>query len=85
MCTLASHARYTAAAHEQLTVNAHHDGILVTTLETNVKLSGFFDMLSSNIDPNNGRAFVSTVEGKNGVPIMATQWHPEKNNFEWNQ
>merc|ERR1712232_267280 len=29
-----------------------------------------------------GKAFVSTIEARH-LPITATQWHPEKNNFEW--
>ena len=29
-----------------------------------------------------GVAFVSTVEGKT-LPFYATQWHPEKVQFEW--
>jgi gamma-glutamyl hydrolase len=30
-----------------------------------------------------GKAFVSSIEGKR-IPVYATQWHPEKNQFEWN-
>jgi gamma-glutamyl hydrolase len=30
-----------------------------------------------------GKAFVSSIEGKL-IPVYATQWHPEKNQFEWN-
>jgi hypothetical protein len=30
-----------------------------------------------------GKAFVSSIEGKS-IPVYATQWHPEKNQFEWN-
>merc|ERR1712137_879487 len=46
-------------------------------------LNDFFQVLSTNVD-SRGRQFVSTVEAKN-YPISATQWHPEKNNFEWGE
>ena len=38
--------------------------------------------MSTNTDEN-GIEFVSTIEHKTR-PIYGTQWHPEKNNFEWN-
>jgi len=41
-----------------------------------------FTILSTNMDEN-GIEFVSTIEHKTR-PIYGTQWHPEKNNFEWN-
>ena len=31
-----------------------------------------------------GKSFVSTMEAKT-VPVYATQWHPEKNAFEWGE
>merc|ERR1712050_649670 len=49
--------------------------------EENARLKDFFEVLSTNEDVA-GRAFVSTIEGRH-LPITATQWHPEKNNFEW--
>ena len=41
------------------------------------KLSGTMTVLANNLD-RNGRAFVSVVEGSDGLPIWATQFHPEK-------
>ena len=38
-------------------------------------------MLSTNAD-GTGKPFVSTMEARR-YPFAATQWHPEKNNFEW--
>lgn len=38
-------------------------------------------MLSTNVD-RKGRVFGSTIEGKR-YPVFGTQWHPEKNIFEW--
>jgi len=73
---------FKAAATLPLTANSHHDGILSSTYETNTKLSDFYNVLSVNTDPNNGRVFASSIEAKN-YPVLATQWHPEKSNFEW--
>ena len=39
-------------------------------------------MLSTNYDLK-GREFISMVEGRGGLPMWATQFHPEKNIFEW--
>ena len=39
------------------------------------------DVLSLSSDPE-GRVYVSTVEHRS-LPLFATQWHPEKNSFEW--
>jgi gamma-glutamyl hydrolase len=30
-----------------------------------------------------GRTFISTIEAHNGWPIYGSQWHPEKNIWEW--
>ena len=43
----------------------------------NPYLPKLFDVLSTNKDRNN-LVFISTVEAKGGLPIFATQWHPEK-------
>lgn len=40
-----------------------------------------WDVISINNDEN-GLEFVSTIESKN-YPIWAVQYHPEKNNYEW--
>ena len=40
-------------------------------------------MLSYNEAPA-GKFFVSTMEARD-YPFYGTQWHPEKNNFEWSQ
>lgn len=75
-------ALYEATATEKLTANSHHDGVLLSTHESNSDLREFYDVLSTNSDPVNGRVFVSSMEAKK-YPVLATQWHPEKNNFEW--
>jgi gamma-glutamyl hydrolase len=68
---------------ESITFNSHDRGLLVSEYESNPALSGFFDMLSFNEAPA-GTVFVSTMEARR-YPFYGTQWHPEKNNFEWSQ
>ena len=68
-------------ATENLTENSHHDGIAPGTFTSNTKLASFYDVLSTNVDFA-GVPFVSTFEAKR-YPFFATQWHPEKNAFEW--
>lgn len=67
-------------ASQPLTENSHKWSITVTTLNTNPELKNFYKVLSTNTD---GRVeFVSTFEAYD-YPIYGTQWHPEKNAFEW--
>eukprot|EP01127_Copromyxa_protea_P014451 TRINITY_DN4025_c0_g1_i1.p1 TRINITY_DN4025_c0_g1~~TRINITY_DN4025_c0_g1_i1.p1 ORF type:complete len:326 (-),score=72.71 TRINITY_DN4025_c0_g1_i1:71-1048(-) len=63
------------------TQNLHHDGVLPTSYTTNAKLAAVFDLLSVNTD-RKGVPFGSTMEGKK-LPFYATQWHPERNQFDW--
>ena len=44
-------------------------------------LANFYKILSTNKDLQ-GVEFVSTIEANN-YPIYGTQWHPEKNAYEW--
>ena len=64
-----------------LTLNNHHDAVSPADFAANARLSSAFEVLSTNVD-RTGRPFVSMVEARGGVPIWATQWHPEKNIFE---
>ena len=68
---------------EPVTMNNHVAGIQPDALAANPTLASFFDVLSTN-DDRQGRPFVSTIEGKT-QPIYGTQWHPEKNIFEWGE
>jgi len=36
-----------------------------------------FNILSNNTD-REGKTFVSSMEGKGGLPVYTTQYHPEK-------
>jgi gamma-glutamyl hydrolase len=53
----------------------------MAAFQENRKLSDFFDVISLSIDKS-GNPYVSTLESKD-YPIVATQWHPEKNAYEW--
>uniref|UniRef100_A0A3P8PEU3 folate gamma-glutamyl hydrolase n=1 Tax=Astatotilapia calliptera TaxID=8154 RepID=A0A3P8PEU3_ASTCA len=67
-------------ASEPLTVNSHKWSLGMLTYNTNEELKKFYKVLSVNTDGN--VEFVSTVEAYD-YPIYGTQWHPEKNAFEW--
>jgi gamma-glutamyl hydrolase len=73
----------TALRTESLTFNSHDHGLLVSEYRSNSSLHSFFEMLSFNEAPA-GQLFVSTMEARD-YPFYGTQWHPEKNNFEWSQ
>jgi len=64
-----------------VTMNNHHYGIYPEHLSSTTSLSRFFHVLSTNRD-RKGVAFVSTIEAFE-YPIFGSQWHPEKNAFEW--
>lgn len=68
-------------ANENVTMNNHHYGIWTDHFESTSSLSSFFNVLSTNKD-RNGDEFVSTMEAFK-YPIYGSQWHPEKNSFEW--
>lgn len=67
-------------ASQPLTENSHKWSLAVKTYNTNEKLKKFYKVLSTNTDGKT--EFVSTMEAYN-YPIYGTQWHPEKNAFEW--
>lgn len=66
---------------ENITVNLHKDGVSPRAFVDNQQLSEFYDVLSTNRD-RNGRPFVSSMEAKS-VPVFATQYHPERPQFEF--
>eukprot|EP00112_Aurelia_sp_Birch-Aquarium-sp1_P021561 Seg584.3 transcript_id=Seg584.3/GoldUCD/mRNA.D3Y31 product="Gamma-glutamyl hydrolase" protein_id=Seg584.3/GoldUCD/D3Y31 len=68
-------------AKERLTYNFHHNCVTPDTFVNNKKLKKAFKVVSYNNDVN-GKTFISTMEGIN-QPFYGTQWHPEKNCFEW--
>ena len=68
-----------ALTSENITMNNHHSGVKPATFEK--ILGGTVQMISTNVD-RAGVAFVSTFEAK-AYPFYGSQWHPEKNGFEW--
>jgi gamma-glutamyl hydrolase len=68
-------------ATQNVTMNNHHYGIYPEHFYATGALSSFFNVLSTNED-RQGVEFVSTMESFD-YPIFGTQWHPEKNNFEY--
>jgi len=66
---------------EDVTMNNHHYGIYPSHFNQIEALTSFFDVLSTNKD-RQGVEFVSTIESKK-YPIFGSQWHPEKNDYEW--
>eukprot|EP00518_Triparma_eleuthera_P005312 CAMPEP_0182456182 /NCGR_PEP_ID=MMETSP1319-20130603/2096_1 /TAXON_ID=172717 /ORGANISM="Bolidomonas pacifica, Strain RCC208" /LENGTH=313 /DNA_ID=CAMNT_0024654365 /DNA_START=34 /DNA_END=971 /DNA_ORIENTATION=+ len=71
------------ASTYEITMNMHAHGVSVADFMDSEKLSSTFTLISTNKDLD-GKEFVSTIESKDaGSPIYATQWHPEKNTFEY--
>ncbi|CAI5969214.1 unnamed protein product [Closterium sp. NIES-64] len=64
-----------------LTMENHQDGTTVHRFLSNNKLRDFFFVLTTSFDKN-GLEYVTTVQGKR-YPFYGTQWHPEKNAYEW--
>jgi len=74
---------------QPITMNNHQAGVSPDTFYTTPDLYNFFTPLSYNND-RDGKTFVSSFEckvtSKSGgwkLPIYATQYHPEKPQFEW--
>uniref|UniRef100_A0A671K7Z0 folate gamma-glutamyl hydrolase n=1 Tax=Sinocyclocheilus anshuiensis TaxID=1608454 RepID=A0A671K7Z0_9TELE len=65
---------------EPLTENSHQWSLTTENFTKSETLKKFYRVLSTNTDGQN--EFVSTMEAYD-FPIYATQWHPEKNAFEW--
>ena len=66
---------------ENVTMNNHHYGIFPTHFNEIDSLKSFYNVLSTNKD-RAGVEFVSTMEAYK-YPIYGSQWHPEKNPYEW--
>jgi len=59
----------------------HAKGLSMTAYKENHKLEAFFKVISLSIDKS-GNPYISTLEARK-YPVVATQWHPEKNSYEW--
>ena len=60
---------------------SHSWGVSLESLMGEPGLRDAVDVLSLSADPE-GRVYVSSYEHRT-LPFVATQWHPEKNAFEW--
>ena len=67
-------------------MNNHHRGITPEVFINSNKLSNYWYISSTNIDPYTNRSFVSSIEpiNPNLFPVYGIQYHPEKNTFEYN-
>jgi len=61
--------------------NNHEKGVTPSAFALSPRLSATFTALSTSVDLN-GAAFVSSMEGRRGLPLYGVQWHVEKNAFE---
>ncbi|KAG7488493.1 hypothetical protein MATL_G00035350 [Megalops atlanticus] len=69
-----------ALASEPLTENSHQWSLTMESYNKSEELRMFYKVLTTNFD---GKVeFVSTMEAYK-FPFYGTQWHPEKNPFEW--
>eukprot|EP00245_Coleochaete_scutata_P002261 TRINITY_DN12973_c0_g1_i1.p1 TRINITY_DN12973_c0_g1~~TRINITY_DN12973_c0_g1_i1.p1 ORF type:complete len:391 (-),score=83.06 TRINITY_DN12973_c0_g1_i1:702-1874(-) len=64
-----------------LAMENHERGLSPEKMESNSLLSNFFRILTTTPDQY-GKVYVSSVEGRE-YPVYGTQWHPEKNAFEF--
>ncbi|XP_077592712.1 gamma-glutamyl hydrolase isoform X2 [Stigmatopora nigra] len=69
-----------ALALDPLTENSHRWSLGIEDFNSSDTLTSFYKVLSTNTDGIT--EFLSTVEAFD-YPIYGTQWHPEKNAFEW--
>eukprot|EP00559_Dactyliosolen_fragilissimus_P002768 CAMPEP_0184856394 /NCGR_PEP_ID=MMETSP0580-20130426/1580_1 /TAXON_ID=1118495 /ORGANISM="Dactyliosolen fragilissimus" /LENGTH=323 /DNA_ID=CAMNT_0027351403 /DNA_START=47 /DNA_END=1019 /DNA_ORIENTATION=+ len=73
-----------------ITFNNHVRGITPKEFKMDSGLTSVFQITSTNVDHRTGLEFVSTIEPKPNtnndtyiLPFFGTQYHPEKNNFEY--
>ena len=64
-----------------IAMNAHTFGVTPADFEANAALSGRFIVTATQTD-RNGKIFTASQEGKDGLPIFSTQWHPEKRHVQ---
>lgn len=67
---------------KDVTFNHHRACVSTDEYHSNKALNEFFRLLSTNRDKEGKKEFVSTIEAYD-YPFYGTQWHPEKNSFEW--
>ncbi|KAK3754430.1 hypothetical protein QZH41_009214 [Actinostola sp. cb2023] len=72
----------TSLAKLPVTLNMHQNCVSVETYHRDKLLNTFMKVLSTNMDIDKKVHFLSTVEASK-YPFYGSQWHPEKNQFEW--
>jgi len=66
-----------------VTANLHSSGVSPRSLDDDAKLRAAWSVVATNVD-RVGKEFVSLAEGRH-LPLYASQFHPEKNAFEFDQ
>lgn len=67
--------------HENVTMHNHGGGVAPEVFLSNDRLRATFDVTSTAVG-RTGRRFANVIEGKNGLHIYGTIWHPEMPPFE---
>lgn len=71
-----------ALTTQPTTLNWHHDCVTPQGFADNAGLRKFFHPLSTNVDPVDGKEFISSMESP-FANIFATQFHPERPPYEF--
>eukprot|EP00933_Yihiella_yeosuensis_P079890 TRINITY_DN932_c0_g2_i1.p1 TRINITY_DN932_c0_g2~~TRINITY_DN932_c0_g2_i1.p1 ORF type:complete len:427 (+),score=42.61 TRINITY_DN932_c0_g2_i1:178-1458(+) len=67
-------------ASEPVAYHTHVTGVKPGDYDDYEGMRSTFNIVSTSHGPD-GHEFVSMVEGKDGLPVYGTQWHPEKTEF----
>jgi gamma-glutamyl hydrolase len=76
-----SRTMYSTFSDLNMTMNLHHCGVTPDNFRRFPSLASKYRMLATNVDRANA-IFISAMEHRE-YPIYATQFHPERNAFEW--
>jgi len=71
-----------SAASSPWTWHMHQKSVSIQDFMRRPRLQDMWHVLATNVD-RRGKEFVSLVQAKGGLPIFASQFHPEKNANEW--
>ncbi|GFO38208.1 gamma-glutamyl hydrolase [Plakobranchus ocellatus] len=74
---------YDSLKTDSVTYHTHNYGVHLWKFQTQPELVQFFSVIATNVDANN-KSFASMIEAKDPrYPMYGSQWHPEKNSFDW--
>mmetsp|Transcript_73087 Transcript_73087/g.152578 ORF Transcript_73087/g.152578 Transcript_73087/m.152578 type:complete len:339 (+) Transcript_73087:210-1226(+) len=71
-------------SQQNVTWHFHQQGVSIKDFNSRPALGKFWRVISTNVDLR-GEEFVSFAEARDGAPIFASQFHPEKNLFEFEE